>query len=363
MKLVLNIGMHKTGTSAIQQSLGRFDRDGVRYLPLGHPNQSAIYATMFMAEPHTYGAHRKNSRSPADVAALRDKFSQGYEEAIAKARADGIEVLMSSAEDLVLMSEDTLARLRDWAEARFSDVVLVGYARPPVSFMTSALQQRVAGGVKWTFRNLYPGYRERFESFDRVFGRDRVILKKFHRDRLKNGDVVQDYAAHAGLEISPDEVISDNQSRSLQSTAALQAQRVLGRGWLRYPGAPADNHKLVDRLRGLGTDKIVLHPDVVTRIVGANQDDIDWITDRLGVDFVDAPAPGAENSPGVIAGQEDFLHIAGQQLPGVLDLIKAEVGTREVDPQIVAQAVDLLLDVIRDTPKGKPGAKPAPGKS
>lgn len=355
MKLLLNIGMHKTGTSAIQQSLGRFDREGVRYLRLGHPNQSAIYATMFMADPKTYGAHRKNNRNAAEVEALREKFSSGYEEALQEARDDGVQVLMSSAEDLVLMDEDTLTRLRDWADERFSEVLLVGYARPPVSFMTSALQQRVAGGVKWTFRNLYPGYRDRFEGFDTVFGRDRVVLKKFHRDHLKNGDVVQDYVAHAGIGFPPEEVISDNQSRSLQSTAALQAQRVLGRGWLRYPGSPADNHALVDRLRGLGDDRIVLHPDVVQRIVGANQDDIDWITDRLGVDFVDAPAPDATEKPGVISSQEDFLKIAGQQLPGLLDLIKTEVGDREVDPQIVANAVDLLLDVIRDTPKGKPG--------
>jgi len=347
-RLVVNIGMHKTGSSAIQQSLKSWARGHGAYLNLGPPNHSAIFATMFMAAPETYGAHRKNNRSTEEVHDLRDKYVRRMHKAVAA--LPGAETLLASAEDMVLMDAAALTALRDWAEATFDDIRLIGYVRPPVSFMTSSLQQRVAGGVPWTFRRLYPGYRDKFEKFDQVFGRDRVTLVKFDRTTLHQGDVVLDFTHRAGVAFDKADVVSANESRSLETTAALQAQRVLGRGWLNYAGSPRHNNALVTALRGLGRRRIVLHPDTVNAIVAEHQADLDWITARLGTDFVDAPAPDAASAPDVIRSEDDFLAIAAGQLPQILDLIRAEAGARQVDPQIVANAVDMLLDLIRARP-------------
>ncbi|MFN7003887.1 MAG: hypothetical protein ACK4NW_10725 [Roseinatronobacter sp.] len=349
MRLVLNIGMHKTGSSAIQQSLHGFERNGVSYFNIGLPNHSAIFATMFMPNPESYGAHRKNTRSLEDVHELRDKFFR--RSAKLRRKLDGFHTVIGSAEDLVLMDVPTLIALRDWAENNFDDIALVGYVRPPLSFMTSSLQQRVAGGVGWSFRKLYPHYRDKFEKFDTIFGRERVTLVKFDRATLHAGDVVLDFARRAGVDLRPEDVISANESRSLETTAALNAQRVLGRGWLNYPGSPRDNNALVTALRALGTGKIVLHPETMAAVVARHKDDLDWMAARLGVDFVDTPSADAAHDPNAIRTEEDFLTIASGQLPQILDLIRAEAGDRQVDPQIVANAVDMLLDLIRTRPK------------
>lgn len=349
MRLVLNIGMHKTGSSAIQQSLHGFERDGVSYFNVGPPNHSAIFATMFMPDPESYGAHRKNNRSLGDVHELRDKFFRRSARLLRNRTA--FHTVIASAEDLVLMDGPTLVALRNWAQDNFDEIMLVGYVRPPLSFMSSSLQQRVAGGVGWSFGQLYPHYRDKFEKFDTIFGRERVTLVKFDRKTLHAGDVVLDFARRAGANLRPEDVISANEARSLETTAALQAQRVLGRGWLNYPGSPRDNNALVTALRELGTSKIVLHPDTMAAIVARHKDDLDWITERLGVAFVDSPAPDAAEAPNVIRCEEDFLSIAAGQLPQILDLVRREVGTRQVDPQIVANAVDMLLDLIRSRPK------------
>lgn len=161
-----------------------------------------------------------------------------------------------------------------------------------------------------------------------------------------------DFTYRAGVDFRKDEVISANESRSLETTAALQAQRVPGRGWLNYAGSPRHNNALVIALRTLGTSRIMLHPDTVNDIIAAHKDDLEWITARLGVPFVDAPAPEAATASNVIRTEEDLLAIAAGQLPGILDLIKAEAGTRKVDPRMVAQAVDMLLDLIRGRTDG-----------
>lgn len=349
MKLVLNIGMHKTGSSAIQESFRSFARGGHAYLDIGNPNHSAIYATMFMDKPEDYAAHRKNTRDPSQVAEIKAKFFRRIEKFVKKQPTDI--TLLSSGEDLVLLQQRELEKLRDWAEALFDEIEIIGYARPPVSFMTSSLQQRVKGGVKWKIDKLYPNYRDKFEKFDSVFGRDRVTLVKFDRATLHAGDVVLDFARRAGVDLRPEDVISANESRSLETTAALNAQRVLGRGWLNYPGSPRDNSALVTALRALGTGKIVLHPETMAAVVARHKDDLDWMAARLGVDFVDTPSADAAHDPNAIRTEEDFLTIASGQLPQILDLIRAEAGDRQVDPQIVANAVDMLLDLIRTRPK------------
>ena len=55
------------------------------------------------------------------------------------------------------------------------NITVIAYVRPPVSFMASAFQQavRVEGRTDRRSR-FWPGYRERFEKLDTVFGRENV---------------------------------------------------------------------------------------------------------------------------------------------------------------------------------------------
>lgn len=347
MKLVLNIGMHKTGTSAIQQTLSKYDQDGVRYLEIGHPNHSGLYSTLFMREPWKYHAHKKNERSEAQVQEIRSKFQIRLKEVLEKFSKDKITTVLSSAEDIVLMDMETLANLRNWCEQNFEYITLVGYARPPISFLTSAIQQRVAGGVNWNFSTLYPNYRELFEKFDLVFGQARVKLRRFHSDSLYKSDVVCDFLSYADVEFDASSVKKENQSRSLQATATLHAQRTLGRGWKNYPGSPIHNRALVGRLQKLGSDKIVIDEAVAQKFTESHKHDLDWISERVGENLYEKPNNTLANKNNAISSKDDLLKVAGRQLPGLLDIIKEEIENDSVDPKIVADVVDILLEIIK----------------
>ena len=346
MKLVLHIGMHKTGSTSIQKTFDNYARGGIYYLGFFNPNHSALYPTLFMENPEKYGAHKKNNRSMAEVEELKARFSKKIETFIDGLPDDA--TVVSSAEDLIMLKASELKALKAWAEKRFSQIHVIGYVRPPASLMTSSIQQRIVGGVKSQFSDLYPRYRQKFERFDDVFGRENVELVKFDKASLMHGDVVRDFAARIGADLPPTEVETANESRSLETTAVLYAQRALGRGWMKYPGSPRDNNTLVSRLKSLGGGKIVLDPDVMAEILAEQADDLDWITERLGGDFSDVGKKAPAEGQALIGKADDFLSIAAGKLPEVLDLIKAEAANREVDPQIVANAVDMLLDVIRD---------------
>lgn len=338
-RLVLNMGMHKTGSSSIQQNLKELNTRQAAYLNVGHPNQSAVYSTMFMEEPETYSAHRKNSRSVEQVAELRALFRERFEEQIAL--HDG-KTLLSSAEDIGLMSENEVIAMRDWLKLHFDEVLIVGYARPPVSFMASALQQRMAGGVR--IGDLFPPYRERFEKFDRVFGRENVLLSKFDCAHLKDGDVVADFVDKAGLSLPSEQWVKDNEGRSLEATAIMYAQRKLGRGFVRYPKAPRDNSHVVNLLRSIGETKVNLHSDFLDNKLETRKADLDWMAERLGVEFVDFPT----DPDGALHSLDDLLPEAGRHLPNVIQVLLSETQSiKDSDPEFVARAVDLLLDVVK----------------
>ena len=341
MKLIINIGMHKTGSSSIQNSFSKFKTRDACYLPIGNPNHSAAYSTMFSAAPENYLAHRKNKREPEDVFRLREDFFRNIEKFLAGTKSKKI---LSSAEDVTLLSEEELGTMKQWLERNIDDVLIVGYVRPPASFMSSAIQQRIAGGITWKARSLYPNYRSRFEKFDKVFGKENVMLVKFDRQNLRNGDVVLDFAHRAGVEIDPADVQYANESRGLEATSIVAAQRLLGRGFVHYHRSPIHNNRMVTALRSIGNSKIVLHSDMIAPVLQENADDLAWITERLGVDFADATS----DAPNAIRSNDDFLEIASGHLTGVLEKIIELTDGEKTDPQIVARAVDLLLDVIKE---------------
>ncbi len=341
MKFVLNIGMHKTGSSSIQHSLNGLDTNKAAYLKIGHPNHSSIYMTLFREQPETYSAHRKNNRSLDQVLALKDKFQSEFEKFVKSHQG---KTILSSAEDVGLMTQAELGKMKVWLSGMFDQICIIGYVRAPISFMSSAMQQRIAGGVQFELEDLFPPYRDRFEKFDRVFGQENVFLAKFESEHLINGDVVADFMAKADVTLSPEKIKIENEGRSLEASAVLYAQRKLGRGFVRYSRAPMDNNRVVTLLRGIGTKKVALHPDYVGPILTERLDDLNWITQRLGVDIVDYP----EDSADALKSPDDLLSIAGDYLPEVMDILKQEA--RELgksDPEFVARAIDLLLDMVR----------------
>ena len=341
MRLIVNIGMHKTGSSSIQQSLHKYRGKTAKYLNVGHPNHSAVICTMFRTEPHRYSAHLRNNRTEDEVAKLKAEFTAQVENLMSKARRKD---MIISGEDISLLAEDELRRMKAFFDPFVDGYLIVGYVRPPVSLMASALQQRVAGGASIRKDEMYPNYRSKLEKFDAVFGRENVLLTKFSRDTLDQGDVVIDFLNKAGVDPKSVKIVRDNEGRTLEATSVMLAQRRYGRGFGRYPKAPHDNRRLNALLRGLGNTKVKLHSEYWREIVDQHGDDLAWVSDRLGTPLLDE----TPDQPNDLKSPEDLLDRSGQYLPEVLQLVSQEAaGLDHVSPEVIGRAMDLLHDIIR----------------
>jgi hypothetical protein len=332
--------MNKTGSSSIQRSLNQFANDQFVYARLGEKrNHSLPIYSLFASRPQEHYQHR--SASADEIRAHNETIARDLDNAVATA---GERTLIISGESISTLPAEDVPSLRDYFDQKFAEVVIVGYVRPPAGFLASAFQQGVKNGrtTKFDPGRLYRSYRELFEKFDRVFGRERVHLRKFDPAKFPNGCVVQDFCALIGLRFPERSIRRINDSLSRDAVAALYT-------YVKF-GAPYGS----ETLRGpegvrLGSTfksgKFRFAPDIVRPVLERNAADIEWMEERLGQslrDALDGPEPTDVRSEADLITPDS--NIVAKLLAELGTAAPADVTGKT--PQEVAQLVHALRQVL-----------------
>lgn len=221
---ILHLGSEKTGTSSIQKYFGAH-RDALL-------NEGFWYPRTF-TNP---GGHVHLKLSTAAInGALRDNDPDVHEFRIEYNRA-----LKAGAKCAVFSSEffhselrdpQSLARLRAFLSQFFDRFRLVYYARRQDQMLASMHSTAVKGA--WTAN---PSALSVYDSkghyyFDHFavcnlwsveFGKENLLCRIYERDKLKNGDIIDDFSATIGLGLDTDRSrISSNESLSFEAMSAL----------------------------------------------------------------------------------------------------------------------------------------------
>jgi hypothetical protein len=184
MRLIqIHAGLHKTGTTAIQQTLARFAPD------LGRHGVALPY---FGSRGHWHHALAGFSTNPARTAEAWSKLTRR----VAKAPADRI---ILSSEHFITADP---AALRDALAALGPAEVKVHlYLRPHIALYTSLYLQRIKVGAVTarptdladTFETSPAfDYVPAIESFTQVFGPDAIVLREFDPARFAGGSLIAD---------------------------------------------------------------------------------------------------------------------------------------------------------------------------
>jgi hypothetical protein len=319
MKIVIHPGMHKTGSSAIQDHFFKTAYPGLRYARWNTGNHSGLFVLLFQEPELLTEYHGFKPRGPefyARLPQMREDWRASLTEDLTQAQAAGETLVFSaeaiSAPNLNAAMGRMAAFFREWS----ADITVLAYVRRPLSYATSAFQQMLKGADLRTLntQKLWPNYQARFVGLDEVFGRERVILKPYDRDSLTGGDVVRDFAATIGVEMAAAPALEANTSLSAEATALLFAQRRLGQGFVAGFGkANAANTAFIDALRGIGSGKLSFSDSLWNPVLEKNRADLDWIEDRLGVPLRETPTPDAI----AISGEEDLFRLAEENQPAL----------------------------------------------
>ncbi len=333
-KCIIHAGMHKTGSSSIQQSLKELDDGTFLYAQIGGKgNHSVPFIRMFSATPENYRFHRKSGRRAEKIGKMARFAQRKLRIAIADA---GDRTLIVSGEGISLFSAEEVVAVRDFFAGEDCSVEAVAYVRPPGAFMSSSMQQRLNEDAEGDIdvAKFYPHYRARFEKFDAAFGADHVRFLKFVPKELKNQDVVADFCQHLGID--PAHIVNSkkNESRPKAVLYSLFQYRRM-RHELGLPPLPGRKGALAI-LADLDATKFRISPDLVRPVLAANAADIAWMEQRLGQSL--AEDLGHEQ-PGDYRSMADLL----APVPGVRERLLEALSAVGADASHVQSLSDYEL--------------------
>ncbi len=213
-EVILHIGIHKTGTSSIQAGLMGYDDGTCAYVtPLGE-NHSISITTIFSHKKYSYGIWKNHGLSRDQI----DERSNNY-----KKRLDtfldqsGHQRLIISGEDIRHLPDGDKIKLVEYFQERGYRVKIYCLFRDPRSWLASAIQQLIKGGIsKCTATS--PDYRTSFSGFETVITENDIFIEDFDEILSVHSSPVKWFAATLGLDVTK---IKDNfVNESLSEDAA-----------------------------------------------------------------------------------------------------------------------------------------------
>jgi hypothetical protein len=349
--MVVHFGMHKTGTSSIQESLFRRLADKrFYYVNFGIPNASNGVTMCFRTDLERYGPLRKTGVTAAKLASRRAEAERRLSSEIEESAG---RTAVISGEHIGKLSDAELRDMRRFLAERGRHALLpIAYVRRPKEYMESAFQQRVRGGLgRLNAERLFPEYRQRFAKFDTVFGRENVRLSVFEPGRFPGGCVVRDFCARVGIEFRAEEVIRVNEALSLPALSLLFAYHRFGPGFGVGPRVLQENRLLVERLRALPGPKPRLHSALVAPVIERRRDEIEWMEARLEASLGEELAAHDE---GAVRSESDLLKFSAESLHWLAQQLGPE-HVRRCDPAMSPEAVAAWVHLLRLRLSGRDG--------
>jgi hypothetical protein len=206
--LILHIGTAKTGTTSLQEFLAAnraiLRREGILYpLSAGEGKDHALLSLIpqeDLTSSHAYAL--RAARAIKNLKVFRRELKKDLtKELNSWTDRKRNKVIMSSEYcSTRLLTDEAVEGLRDFLSPIFSDIKIVVYIRRQDEYLLSRYSTGVKAGG--TARLEIPSSTDAVAFFDhwellsrwaRFFGRAQIVCRKYERDSMKSGDVIDDF--------------------------------------------------------------------------------------------------------------------------------------------------------------------------
>ena len=237
-KIILHVGLHKTGSSSIQFNLKRYSdkllSNNIYYFKFDEnewENHSVPLALIFQDSPRQKNNTVLNCfASDADVNVAKLLM---YDYLVNELNSNNSNTLLISAEDLSDFSREDLINVKNFFLS-FDDFEfeIVIYVRAPIPFALSNSQELIRAGLdsinsafeKGNLQNA----KSKITNFVNVFGINKTHVFSFDDAVLKHADVTKHFFEFLGCSDIAVEKISANTSSSLEKILVLAACHSFG---------------------------------------------------------------------------------------------------------------------------------------
>lgn len=306
--LILHAGMHKTGSSAIQDYLfEHFDHPEYEYVSAGMANSSLMVLESFKNDLGRVPVYRAQKLPEKKLGQVRERARQQLTAVLQSVRKPNA---ILSAESISLFRKGECVELREFLAEYFGRIRLVLYVRPVKSRVESAFQERLKTRYSRPDKSIVVNFRQRISVFDEVFGRENVTVKRYDRGDFPGGSVVRDFLGNLGLEAAPEQLMQSNESLSLPAVQLLYVYRKF------FPHKLPGDDALLAKLSSLDGGKFRMHSELVDRCVLVRDGSLEWLQERAGINLNEA---SLGTDKGAIKSESDLFDIPRSSLQWLED--------------------------------------------
>jgi len=288
-KLIFHIGLHKTGSTTIQDTLYWQREKGLKF-GLHYPditaNLSRVLYTCFSEYGHTLRLNKLHGLDTPEK--LRTPIETGLSTIQKKTSAIEEPKTIISAEGATRLPILDVQKLADWLSQFFDEIDVLAYVRPPRALLNSLFQQEIRSGERLDALAKDPpviDYRARLQPYLDVFG-DKVSLKIFSRDKLLKNCIVADILSQMGVDPALYEQLDiKRKNMSLSWPATLYLDAINSEIPIDIDGKPnkARQKHLITNARNISGEKFALPYEFLNSICAQQVEDIKWMEQQLGV--------------------------------------------------------------------------------
>lgn len=206
-KLTIHAGMHKCGTSSIQQALYKYNGYEIFYPRLSNTNHSLDITATFDYQNSAYAGFKY--MVPKQIQELSERTLVTLDSAL-----ECHENLILSGEDIGLMTANGVNKMLTYFRDKVDYIQIIFYLRNPESFASSAFQEYLKQGMEDLPSHIDPRYRFRIEKFLTSKLIDNLIIREFDSKKLRSGCVISDLFELLKIDNPYDSNISTNESLS-----------------------------------------------------------------------------------------------------------------------------------------------------
>lgn len=347
-EILLHVGMHKTGTTALQQALAGYDDGRIRHARLGWENHSIPFVTCFSSDPFHYHVWQRSGATREQVAQERDRMraSLGAELSLPRDR------LLVVGEEISLLPPAAIQSMATALRGRQRQVAILAYLRDPAGYVTSAFQQQVRGGQS-CYTLPRPHYRQRFAKFLNTFGPEAVTFRAYRPEAFPDRSVIADFAGIAGLRTAALPQCTANPALPLD---ALRLVHLLNRT---VPAARSRieltaRSTLIAALSQHFSNRFALPPEITASVI--DRDEVAWMEN---VSLIALGPQAAQTDPD--RAQTALARLLDTIPAATVDRLRAELASRNLPHSRNDTAADLLRifhdSLLATGPSGLAGAR------
>lgn len=188
-KVILHIGMHKTGTTSIQSAIKNFEGNRVKVASFEETNHSIPMLTIFSKHRLDYHHWQKKGFTKFEINELKRKYIEILDKDLCDKDYDK---LIISGEGIIGLDASDLQIMIDFFKGYNLNINIICYVRDPLDWLVSNTQERIKGLMP-VLKNK-TGFKPLIQKFLDLVSKDNIKVFKFEEVIKSHKSVVQHFS-------------------------------------------------------------------------------------------------------------------------------------------------------------------------